>query len=115
MASARGSGVYGQEPATAAEVISLVPFENASVEALRDARLFARWIQEGVMTVEQAREDILVSPRQLKVIRENHSANVLREVMQRRQGTWAALLRLLVAQRKRESVNASGQARSVSP
>lgn len=73
----------------------MLSLQNESIEAQRDAALFFRWIRQGVMTVEKAREEILVTDRQLKVIEADHDTNILRSVMRQRTETWNALVRLL--------------------
>jgi len=79
----------------------VLPLKNESVEVLRDARLFARWIRQGVMTVEQAKKDLLLTPAQWESLRADHSTEVLADVVRRREQTWEALVRLLVAKRQR--------------
>lgn len=85
----------------------MLSLENESVEVLRDARLFARWIRQGVMTVEQAKKDLLLTAAQWESLRADHSTEVLADVVRRRVQTWNALVRLL-AKRQSESVATGG-------
>ena len=80
----------------------MLSIENESVEVLRDARLFARWIRQGVMTVAEARNQILFTARQLQIIRKDNDSQVLADVARRRTETWNALLRLLSAEARRK-------------
>jgi hypothetical protein len=85
----------------------MLPPENETFEILRDARLFARWIRQGAMTVEQAKKDLLPTPAQWEMIRDDHHAHVLADVLWRRKQTWTAVVRLLVAGRRRKFVVAN--------
>jgi hypothetical protein len=87
-------------------------FEQQAIE--QDAKLFARWILQGAMTAEQAKADILPTPRQLAIACADHDAHILRDVLRRRQRTWEALKRLLDAEAKR-SVGAMNQPTSNCP
>ncbi len=84
----------------------MLSLENDSLEVLRDARLFYRLIKEGKLTLEQARAEILITDRQLELIRADHATHVLRDMVRRRMETWNALVRLF-AKRQRESAPAS--------
>lgn len=82
----------------------MLSLENESVEVQRDARLFARWIRQGVMTVEQAKKDLLLTSAQWESLRADHSTEVLADVVRRRVQTWNALVRLLAAEARRKAV-----------
>jgi hypothetical protein len=63
-------------------------------EARHEAELFARLIRRGELTLEEARKDLLISPRQLRNLWEIEGLNVPGIVLQR-QLTWRELQRLL--------------------
>jgi len=82
----------------------VLPVENDSAECARDARLFLKWIREGTLTLDQARAEILISDRQLELIRGDHGARILTDMLHRRQKTWDALIELLSGETKRKTV-----------
>lgn len=92
----------------------MLPLENESLEVARDARLFFRWIRQGMLTVEQARRDLLPTTKQRESLEADCDSNLL-QALHRRTATWNALLRMLEAQRQRESVaigNVGSESRS---
>jgi hypothetical protein len=67
----------------------------ATAEARRDAKLFARWIHAGKMTLAEARRDLLVTPAQMRMIRRDHREAVATELLTQRMQTWRELCRLV--------------------
>lgn len=68
--------------------------EKAGNETERDARVFARLIRAGEMTIEEARSDLLISARQAKEIREMRGLPDIREHIEGRQRIWRELIRI---------------------
>jgi hypothetical protein len=84
---------------------SVFRLEDESLEVVKDAELFARWIREGSLTIEQAKKnDLLPTPLQFRSLRDETDSQLLRDVMRRRTETWRALVRMLAADATRSIV-----------
>lgn len=81
----------------------MLPLENESIEVRRDAKMFFRLICKGRMSVEEARDSILISARQIEAMRADLTPMALRAIVTRRVRTWNYLVKYLSARHAERS------------
>jgi len=70
---------------------------NNSQEIQGDAKAYFRWVRSGEMTIEEARSEILISDKQLQLLKADSTEMTVKAIVSRRVRTWEFLMQLLIA------------------